>query len=31
VIVVDAKGRILDSLEGRGDEESWSALAARLP
>jgi len=31
VIVVDAEGRIVASLEGRGDEESWEALAAQLP
>jgi hypothetical protein len=31
VIVVDAKGRIVASLEGRGDAESWAALAAQLP
>jgi hypothetical protein len=31
VIVVDREGRIVTSLEGRGDAESWEALAARLP
>jgi hypothetical protein len=31
VIVVDREGRVVASLEGRGDEESWEALAAQLP
>jgi peroxiredoxin len=31
VIVVDSEGRIVTSLEGRGDQESWEALAAQLP
>lgn len=31
VIVVDASGRIVTSLEGRGDAGSWEALAAELP
>jgi hypothetical protein len=31
VIVIDAQGRIVASLEGGGDEEAWEALAAKLP
>jgi hypothetical protein len=31
VIVVDAEGRIVASLAGRGGDESWGALAAELP
>jgi hypothetical protein len=31
VVVVDAEGRIVADLEGRGDEESWAALASQLP
>lgn len=31
VIAVDAKGRIVASHEGGGDEASWAALAAQLP
>jgi hypothetical protein len=31
VIVVDREGRIVTSLEGRGDQESWEALASQLP
>jgi hypothetical protein len=31
VIVVDREGRIVTSLEGRGEQESWEALAAELP
>jgi hypothetical protein len=31
VIVVDAKGRLVTTFEGRGDKESWEALAAELP
>jgi hypothetical protein len=31
VIVVDARGRIVTSLEGRGEAAAWEALAAELP
>jgi hypothetical protein len=31
VIVIDAQGRIVASLEGAGDDEAWEALAAKLP
>ena len=31
VIVVDAQGRVVTSLEGRGDEQKWESLAAQLP
>jgi hypothetical protein len=31
VIVIDREGRVVTSLEGRGDQASWEALAAELP
>jgi hypothetical protein len=30
VIAIDAEGRIVGRLVGRGDEASWEALAAKL-
>ena len=31
VFVVDAKGRVVASHDGRGDAEIWESLAAQLP
>jgi hypothetical protein len=31
VIVVDAKGRVVTTFEGGGDEAIWEDLAAQLP
>lgn len=31
VIVVDAEGQIVTSLEGRGEAATWESLAEQLP
>jgi len=31
VIVVDAEGHVVTSLEGRGDAATWESLAEQLP
>lgn len=30
-ILLDAEGRIVDTLEGGGDAEVWGAMLAKLP
>jgi hypothetical protein len=30
VVAIDAEGRIVGRLQGRGDDASWEALAAKL-
>jgi len=30
-ILLDAGGGIVDTLEGGGDDETWSAMLAKLP